>query len=65
VGDEKCEVVGIGSTLAGECFGISTILCMWYQGGCNAFFDLGPQAKNVFWCEGFCWQENCECFFQD
>jgi hypothetical protein len=32
---------------------ISTILCMQYQGGCNAFFDLGPQAKNVFWCEGF------------
>ncbi len=44
---------------------ISTILCTWYQGGCNAFFDLGPQAKNVFWCEGFCWQENCVCFFQD
>ncbi len=38
---------------------ISTILCMRYQGGCNRFFDLGPQAKNVFWCEGFCWQENC------
>ncbi len=34
-------------------------VCDTYQGGCNAFFDLGPRAKNGFWCEGFCWQELC------